>query len=251
MRLLASLIALIYVAVAAKYEQYPLSELDRSSYKSYTNGENIKIECIKRQIDNGEHIFDADGNIVYVPFMKCLESNNPLQLNYMKNDNIKCTVKFEDEIFHLFQLYLHKDVPLTCRLEMRPNSEIYIPVDLSFRGNVLESHFDLDPNLNIILISNSENEVVSGTGFSSTTNTTKVIIGQNVELNLNVNWIKAKKTLMDEENNIGVYWLSLNNSFINYFLVMSGMIFGIVVTLVFSYKRINNKIQNSTWNKVE
>lgn len=251
MRFLAILITLISVAIAAKYEQYPLSELDKSSYKPYSSGENVKIECIRRQIDNGEHVFDSEGNIVYVPFMKCLESNKPLQLNYMKNDNIKCTVKFEDEIFHLFQLYLHKDVPLTCRLEVRPNSEIYIPVDLSFRGNVLESHFDLDPNLNVLLLSNSENEIVSGTGFSSTTNTTKVIIGQNVELKLNVNWIKAKRTLLDEENNVGVYWLSLSNTFINWILLVSGITFGVISTLIFTYKRINNKIQTSTWNKVE
>lgn len=244
-------LAFLSVAIAVTFEQYPLSELDKTTYKPYTANDKIQLQCIKRQIDNGEHVFDSEGNIVYVPFMNCLESNKPMELSYMKNENVKCTVKFEDEVFHLFQLYLHKDVPLTCRIELRPNSAIYLPVDFSFRGNVLESHFDLDPNLNVLVLTNSENEIVSGTGFSTSTYTTKVIIGQNVELNFNINWLKVKNTIVNEEHNNLVYWLSLDNTYINWILIISGVFLGAAFTLIFTYKSINKKIQNTTWNKVE
>ncbi|KGK34705.1 hypothetical protein JL09_g6146 [Pichia kudriavzevii] len=78
---------------ASKFQEYPLSELDVSTYKPYSAGNSIPIECIKRQIDNGEHVFDDKGEIVYAPFMSCLESNAPLSLKYMEDSNIKCTVK--------------------------------------------------------------------------------------------------------------------------------------------------------------
>jgi hypothetical protein len=237
---------------ASKYQEYPLSELDSITYKPYAHGQSVPIQCIRRQIDNGEHIFDENGQIVYGQFFKCLETNKPLELTYLKDSNIKCTVKFEDEIFHLFQLYLHKDAPFTCRYELRPDSGIYIPFDLSFRGNVLESHFDIDPNLNVLMISNKENEIVAGTAFSSSANTTKVIIGQNVELNFNIKWANVQKTIYDQENNLAVYWISTGNSFINFIYGFSGLFIGIVLTFIISYKRIGKKVQANAWtNKVE
>ncbi|KGK36530.1 hypothetical protein PP714_11445 [Lacticaseibacillus paracasei] len=238
---------------ASKFQEYPLSELDVSTYKPYSAGNTIPIECIKRQIDNGEHVFDDKGEIVYAPFMSCLESNAPLSLKYMEDSNIKCTVKFEDEIFHLFQLYLHKDAPLTCRFELRPNSRIYVPVDFSFRGNVLESHFDIDPNVNVLLLSNKDNEIVSGTAFSSSGNTTKVIIGQNVPLSFNIKWLSIGRDIYDTENNLVAYWLPAPNNSLYYIYAISGLIVGIVFTFLFSYKRIGKKVEaaGATWNKLE
>lgn len=241
------------IALAAKHQVYPLSELEINTYESYKHKEEVKLQCIKRQIDNGEHVFDDNGDIVFEPFMSCLETNSPFSMHYMQDSNVKCTVKFEDEIYHLFQLYLHKDAPFTCRYEIRPNSGIYIPLDLNFRGNILESHFDIDPNVNLLMISNKDNEIVAGTGFSSSTNTTKVIIGQKVELNFNVRWTQLDKSQIGSEENglVNVYWIPSNNPYIGWIYAASGCIFGIVVSLVLSYRRVSKKIQLDTWNKVE
>lgn len=236
---------------AAKYQTYPITELDPTNYKTYESGDEVKFECIRRQIDNGEHLFDEQGNIIYAPFAKCLETNAPFQFSYLKDSRFKCTVKFEDELFHLFQLYLHKDAPLTCRFELRPNSGIYLPIDLSFRGNVLESHVDIDPNLNVLMIANDEGEIISGSAFSSSTNTTKVIIGQNVELNFNVRWNKLEKEWINDDN-VGVYWILSNNKWIKWIFATAGFVVGIIVTIISSYRRINKKVQLSQLsNKVE
>ena len=236
--------------LASKYQPYPISDLDSTTYKPYTKGQPVPLQCIRRQIDTGEHVFDKEGNIVFAPFMNCLETNAPFSLSYMEDSNVKCTVKFEDEIFHLFQLYLHKDAPFTCRYELRPNSGIYLPIDLSFRGNVLESHFDIDPNLNVVMLSNKENEIVAGSAFSSSTNTTKVIIGQNVELSFNVKWTNARKELIDDDN-VGVYWIASRNPWLVWIYSAAGGCVGIILTLVVSYKRIGKKVQLESWSKVE
>lgn len=251
-QLLSLFLLAIPTALAAKYQEYPLSELDPSTYQTYTKGQSVPLECIRRQIDNGEHIFDSEGEIMYAPFMKCLETNKPMELKYLQDTDIKCTVKFEDEIFHLFQLYLHKDAPFTCRYELRPDSGIYVPLDFSFRGNVLESHFDIDPNLNVLMVSNKENEIVAGSGFSSSSNTTKVIIGQNVELNFNVKWANVERNIYNLEENLGVYWISTGNSWMNFIYAASGLVTGIVLTFVLSYKRIGKQVQANSWSsKVE
>lgn len=236
--------------LASKYQPYPPSELDANTYKSYTKGQEVPLQCIRRQIDNGEHMFDTEGNIIFSPFMNCLETNSPFSLSYMQDSNVKCTVKFEDEIYHLFQLYLHKDAPFTCRYELRPNSGIYLPLDLSFRGNVLESHFDIDPNLNIVMLSNENNEIVAGSAFSSSTNTTKVIIGQNVELNFNIKWTNAHKEVLDDDN-VGVYWIASRNPWLVWIYAGAGCVVGVILTLVMSYKRIGKKVQLESWSKVE
>ncbi|KAG0676783.1 hypothetical protein C6P40_001415 [Pichia californica] len=248
--LILSFAAALSFASASKYQSYPLSELDPTKFSSYSKGQDVSLQCIRRQIDTGEHIFDDQGNILYSPFYKCLETNAPLSLKYMEDSNVQCTIKFEDEVFHMFQLYLHKDAPFTCRFELRPNSGIYLPIDLSFRGNVLESHFDIDPNLNMVMIANNENEIISGTGFSSSTNTTKVIIGQNVELNFNVKWSNLHKELINDDN-VGVYWIPPRNPWLVWIYAGAGVVVGIVLTFLFSYRRINRKIQLESWNKVE
>lgn len=247
------LFTLLTSITASKHEQYPLSELDKSSYSPYAKNDVIQLQCIQRQIDNGEHKFDENGEIIYLPALKCMETNKPMEFKYSKNENLKCTVKFDDEVFHLFQLYLHKDAPFTCRFEVKPNSGIYIPIDLSFRGNVLESHFDIDPNLNMLFITNYDDEIVSGTAFSSSFNTTKVIIGQKVELNFNIKWMKIKQTLYDETNQLFVSWIPNDySSYLCLIYSIAGFIVGIVLTVVISYKKIGKKVQSNSWTaKVE
>jgi hypothetical protein len=250
-RSVISLLLTCSFTLAAKYQAYPISQMDPATYSPYVKGQPVLLETIRRQIDNGEHMFDEDNNIMYGPMFKCLESNAPFSLSYMKDSNVKCTIKFEDELYHLFQLYLHKDVPFTCRFELRPNSGIYLPIDFSFRGNVLESHFDIDPNVNMLMIANEENEIVAGTAFSSSTNTTKVIIGQNVELNFNIKWATADKDILNLEENIGAYWIDGTNTLINWIYAAAGLVAGMVLTFALSYKRISKKVQANTWNKVE
>lgn len=249
-RFLIGTLVFCSTVLGSKYQEYPLSELDPTTYKPYKKDQAVPLECIRRQIDTGEHMFDETGEIIYSPFANCLETNSPFSLKYMDDSQIKCTVKFEDELYHLFQLYLHKDAPLTCRYELRPNSGIYLPLDFSFRGNVLESHFDIDPNLNLVMLSNKQNEIIAGTGFSSSTNTTKVIIGQNVELNFNIKWSSIEKEVINDDN-VGVYWITTRNPYLTWIYASSGFFVGVILALVFSYKTVNKKVQNNVWNKVE
>lgn len=264
-----------------KIQEYPEYRLDSQTYPLHKDGEPIPISCIKRQIDTGEHMFDPETNeIIYETFPKCLETNKPFQLEFGLNSLKECTVQMDDELFHMFQLYLHKDVPWTCRLESKKDSGVYIPMDIAIRGNVMESHVDLDSNINMIIITenddNDQGEIIAGTAWSSSRNTSKVIIGDQVKLRFNLNWsnqlkgstinnVDKEAVPLDNgdliEKSIKVFWLgelrnkSIFDSMINIFgffiITLSlGALFGVIA----SYKRLGQKIQatNNDWmNKVE
>ncbi|GME82260.1 unnamed protein product [Ambrosiozyma monospora] len=241
---------------AAKIQAFPQSELDSLSYlRSYKKDDVIPLECIQRQIDNGEHVFDKDGNIVYTSFPKCLETNKPLYFLYGKDEEIKCTLKFEDEVYHMFQLYLHQDVPFTCRYALRPDSKLYLPLDINLRGTVEESHFDLDPNVNILLLNNKEDELVAATAFSSSLNTTKVIIGDTVQFKFNIKWLKADKEITDK--GFLFYKVPVLNSQLKLAIYsIASLLFGIVLSTVLGYKRLNRLVKSRSvelgdFNKAE
>lgn len=201
MKLASALLTTLSLAAMtwAKVQEYPLYRLDPKTYPLHQNNDAVPIQCIKRQIDTGEHIFDKETNeIVYHAFPSCFETNKPLSLAYGQDSSLACTIQMEDELFHMFQLYLHKDVPWTCRLETRKGSGVYVPIDIALRGDVAESHIDLDPNVNVIIQSiagdsdSSSGEIVAGTAWSSSLTTSKVIIGDLVKMTFNVHWSSQK-----------------------------------------------------------
>lgn len=271
---------LAFGAEGLKLQDYPLYHLDAQTYSMHKTGDAIPISCIKRQIDTGEHIFDPETNeIVYGAFPNCLETNKPLEVEFGVDGIKECTIKMDDELFHLFQLYLHKDVPWTCKLESRKGAGVYIPIDISLRGGVMESHVDLDSNINMIIMSDNtddEGEIVSGAAWSSSGNTYKVIIGDMVKLRFNINWSNQSKgsiiTNVDKEllpqpdgnlleQSIKVSWIgglrnkSVFDSIVNTFgLFIITLALGALFGIIASYKRLGRKMQanNDDWiNKVE
>lgn len=264
-----------------KLQDYPIYHLDPLTYSLHGQGDPVPVTCIKRQIDTGEHIFDKEtGDIIYGPFPKCLETNKPLALEFGVDSVRECTVEMDDELFHMFQLYLHKDVPWTCRLEARKESGVYIPMDISLRGTVMESHVDLDSNINVVLMSDSaqegSGEIIAAGAWSSSRSTSKVIIGDTVKLRFNINWANQLKganlVALDTENipqdngdlveqSVGVMWLAplrnknlFDSTFSTIGCFLAALALGALMGVFASYKRLGRKIQASSddWmNKVE
>ncbi|KAG7827530.1 hypothetical protein KL920_004293 [Ogataea angusta] len=95
--MLFSLLLLAGSALAGKVRPFPDPEDDISRLPVYTPNDAVPLLCNARQIDNGEHKFDSHGNVVYADFLKCQETAKPLALKYGHDEEIECTVKFEDE----------------------------------------------------------------------------------------------------------------------------------------------------------
>ncbi|KAG7718274.1 hypothetical protein KL931_003698 [Ogataea haglerorum] len=141
--MLFALLLLAGSALAGKIRPFPDPEDDISRLPVYAPSDAVPLQCNARQIDNGEHKFDPQGNVVYADFLKCQETAQPLALKYGLNEQIECTVKFEDEIYHLFQLYLHNDAPFSCKVDIKPKSGVSVPIVFQFRG-VVEERFRND-----------------------------------------------------------------------------------------------------------
>jgi hypothetical protein len=122
-------------------------------------GDALSITCIDRNIDTGEHKFDSDKNIIYRSFPKCQESNSPLSFQFLKDESVNCTFPLLDETFHLFQLYIHQDSPYTCRLQLSETETI--PLVLNLRGDIQESHLDIDPTLSVLFFARSSESTQS------------------------------------------------------------------------------------------
>lgn len=152
------------------------------------------------------------GEIIYAPFPHCFQTDAPLSLKYGVDETVNCSIDLGHEFFHVFQLYIHGDVPFSCRIPyaktvapLKSNSAtdqtsdtstkvktLYTSFSLNIRGNVQESHLDIDPFLNVAMVSNvSDGTIISSIGFSSGNKVQRFIIGDNLPLNLNVRWYKG------------------------------------------------------------
>ncbi|KAH3673061.1 hypothetical protein WICMUC_003894 [Wickerhamomyces mucosus] len=242
MKLTSSLIIFAGTALprilAEPYPQLPKT----SPFNAYNHDDLLDIQCIQRQIDNGEHKFDSNGDIIYSPFPVCAETGQPLSLRYGQGGFINCTVVLTDELYHLFQLYLHEDAPFSCRIPSNKgiNSKIdktgYIPLTFNLRGNLEASHLDLDTSLNIILQKSAKGEVVSSIAYSSGSETHRYIIGDLLTLQLNVNWFDELKTGDLYALKIGYDFKSI------FFIVALGVIFGATITYGILYGYFNQRL---------
>lgn len=256
-------------AAAAQTQFYPLTKNAEIPVfeEIYEIGQDMLMDCISRNIDNGEHNFDSQDRIIYLPFPICKETGKPLTFQYGVSNDTQCTINFSDELYHLFQLYIHEDAPLSCRIPLSPEANYlekggaYVPLTFNFRGEVHDSHLDIDSGLNVLFIKpNSrkpeQNLIVASTAFSSSTNVTRVVIGDDLTLNLAVRWL-------DNINNVGsltsqydpsvvglpfadgFYSFPMNsiplsfNGLIGYLAI--AVLLSSVITLVCSYNIINSK----------
>lgn len=195
--MLQLLLALLMAQVALATQWFPLTRKGEipTELEPFQIGQEVPLDCIIRNIDNGEHKFDDQGNIIYGPFPKCQETGKPLTFRYGVNEDINCTIGFTDELYHLFQLYVHEDAPFSCRVPL--SSELgyiekggaAIPLTFNLRGEVHESHFDVDSLVNVLFtIPGEASTIVSAVAWSSGTNTTRMTIGEYLTLSFAVRW---------------------------------------------------------------
>ncbi|KAL8709305.1 MAG: hypothetical protein Q9220_005898 [cf. Caloplaca sp. 1 TL-2023] len=126
--------------------------------------------------------------------------------------DINCTVaSISDEFFHLLEFYVHNDAPLTCRIPTHPllstagssvvessgnTAEDHIPLIFALAGTLQYSHLHINTRMNVVLhtspdLAKEEADVLAATAYSVPSlsrNSTKIVIGDPLALQLNVRW---------------------------------------------------------------
>lgn len=188
---------------------FPLIKKEESIPKDlvpFEIGQPVPIDCISRQIDNGEHKFDDKEGIIYTAFPICKETGRPLSFRYGVSEDINCTIGFTDELYHLFQLYIHEDVPFSCRMPLSNEQHYlekggaYVPLTFNFRGDIHDSHLNIDNAMNVAITrpsakQSSQNTIISAIAWSSGTNTTRIVIGNYMTIQLAVRWFDNLKNI--------------------------------------------------------
>ncbi|KAF3922884.1 hypothetical protein ABW20_dc0100003 [Dactylellina cionopaga] len=208
--------ALSLAATAAIFAARCLAVSSSDDFKvaTYSPGDPVPVSCLNRTLDSGEHVTDEHGILQYIPFLTCSETGNPLELRYLSEDPVNCTVKaITEDIFHLWEFYIHNDSPLACRVPARPQSGDrhitgdvgveageWIPFIISLTGKLDLTHLHISTTLNVIVhtgvfsIDSSEllypGTIDSATAYSISPNidSTRIIIGDDLPLRFNVRW---------------------------------------------------------------
>ncbi|KAG2735929.1 hypothetical protein G9P44_000019 [Scheffersomyces stipitis] len=235
-------------------------------FTPYDLGQLVQMDCITRNIDNGEHVFDENDKIVYGPFPTCKETNRPLSFEYGVNADFNCTIEFTDNLYHLFQLYIHEDVPFGCRLPVSADANYlqkggaYVPLTFNFRGEIHDSHLDIDSSLNVLLTkpanrNHEENTFISAVAYSSGTNVTRIVIGDSLTLNFAVRWldqIVPVNSIAGKTENLpyadGFYrfpaaFVPISYQWFTFYLVLTAVLSGLVV-FTLSYTAISRRVKN-------
>lgn len=244
--------------LALQSQFYPLTRKgDVPLIVPYKAGQDVLIDCISRNIDNGEHNFDSNGRIIYKAFPTCKETGKPLSFHYGVSEDIECSISFTDELYHLLQLYVHEDAPFSCRIPFSSEAHYlelggaHIPLTFNFRGEVFNSHLDLDSNMNLVLVKPpnkipEQQTVVSAVAWSSGTNTTRITIGETVTFKFAVRWFDYLKNVGSVAGaetlpfGDGFYKLPLDVfavTYTNYYLSMAFLSVASVLVTVLLYSR--------------
>lgn len=165
-------IFLLYLSSALAAEsQNPLSKPNKR--RGYKTGDPLPVTCLNRTIDTGEHVTDSHGNLQYIPFPVCNETNLPLSFPYDTPLTQTCTIpELPDELYHLIEFFVHSDVPLTCRVPTYPllgdniipggdtadstgvgstaDVETWTPFTIAVQGTLQTSHLHLHTNINVL-----------------------------------------------------------------------------------------------------
>ena len=196
---------------------------------AYTLGQAVEVTCLNRTIDTGEHISDSQGQLQYIPFPVCNETNRPLELYFGIEKEINCTLSsLPDSLFHLLEFYIHNDAPLTCRVPTVPLPETknplllhqiqqqYTPIQFALTGTLQSSHLHITPLLNLILHTaplgevtppksksrskpkdTADGEIIAGTAYSvppsdPMISNKRLIVGDPLPLRLDVRWYTTR-----------------------------------------------------------
>jgi hypothetical protein len=143
-------------------------------------GEALQLECLLRD-DEGEVLTllwptddkiveDSEKERVYSPFMICNETGQSPTFNFRQPTNRArntCTVEIDDPTFHLFENYLHHDMPLACRIRSSAGVDHWAHVPINLLGKVQLSHFDVEKKINFLFHYSREKGWISGgVGYS-------------------------------------------------------------------------------------
>ncbi|KAK9361631.1 hypothetical protein V1504DRAFT_451392, partial [Lipomyces starkeyi] len=187
----------------------------------YRPKSHLDLACMLRDIDNGEHVTDADtGMIMYNPFPICKETNRPMSFQFgVDSDNrLNCTFLVLDETYHMLQLYVHQDAPLSCRVPARLGSEnLFAPVVFSVQGKLEQSHLDIATNFNFIFtyadaLINGKPSKKAGANITSAvaypshpSSTTRIIIGDELTFQFNVRWFPVARAPKQEDKSVASF----------------------------------------------
>ncbi|KAL2426888.1 hypothetical protein ABEF95_002654 [Exophiala dermatitidis] len=243
--------------------------------RGYSMGEPVPVSCLNRTIETGEHITDAHGNLQYIPFPTCNETNQPLSFLYNTPQTQMCTIDaLPDELYHLFEFFVHSDVPLTCRVPSYPLEEqntspisgateaekslSWTPFTIALQGTLQLSHLHLHTNINVLFhmsqqdpsASSSTDELshliastaysVPNTSSSSTTPVegTKILRNEPVVLTFNVGWIDgAVLPGMVGRPVLGVRDHSVGFSLLSFFALSASAGVGAMAMLIYERRK--------------
>ncbi|AOW07174.1 hypothetical protein B0I72DRAFT_134294 [Yarrowia lipolytica] len=191
-------LAPLFIAGVLAAEPYFFDSRGETDLNPYSIGDDLPLECIKRNIHDGEHMVDEKTQeILYEDFPICRETGKPLSLQYRVDQDVNCTIGFSDTLYHLFQLYIHEDAPFSCRLRAskQKNKNVlsepttWLPLTFTIRGHIQESHLDIDPKLNAVMMYSRKTETpVVAAAFSRGTETERYKNGDFLPLQLSVKW---------------------------------------------------------------
>lgn len=182
-----------------------LTLLARLGWCEYRKGDILPLECIARDIDVGEHKSNANGTFQFQPFPSCLETNRPLEIRYLMDEEKNCSIILFDELFHLMQLYAHLDAPWSCRFKGQadPATGEFAPIAVNMGGIVEKSHMDLRPRMNSISHAVGSN-IDSGVAYSigGSRNATRVVIGDVLPLQITIRWFPVVLPITSRQVNL-------------------------------------------------
>ncbi|KAL8985936.1 MAG: hypothetical protein Q9177_004301 [Variospora cf. flavescens] len=188
------------------------------SYATFTAAKGTSDEKASYAPGQAIPITDSAGQLQYIPFPICNETDRPLELLFGVEKDTNCTIaSISDEFFHLLEFYVHNDAPLTCRIPTYPllspsgTSTIpaagnaaagaaaandYIPLIFALVGTLQYSHLHINTRLNVILhtspdLARAEADILAATAYSvpSLSHTSaKIVIGDPLALRLDVRW---------------------------------------------------------------
>lgn len=213
-------------SVQAADPQSPLSS--QKNRRGYNKGELMPVSCLNRTIDTGEHVTDSHGNLQYIPFPTCNETQLPLAFPYDTPLTQSCTVDaLPDELYHLIEFFVHSDVPLTCRVPTYPldsaaatvdtalstgvgstsDVDTWTPFTVAVQGTLQTSHLHLHTNINVLFHTSIEepskkskkqpqSHLIASTAYSvpnpslsSPREGTKITRYEPLVLTFNVGWV--------------------------------------------------------------
>ncbi|KAK5056061.1 hypothetical protein LTR84_012612 [Exophiala bonariae] len=243
--------------------------------RGYTKGDLIPVSCLNRTIDTGEHITDNHGNLQYIPFPTCNETSQPLSFLYNTPQTQTCTIdSLPDELYHLFEFFVHSDVPLTCRVPSYPLSQNgqgissslpgvdgtgadkdqWTPFTIALQGTLQLSHLHLHTNINVLFHISPESEtpgevvqshLIASTAYSlpNTTSSTpsegpKIVRNEPVVLTFNIGWVDgAVLPGMAGRPVLGIRNHSVGFSLLSFFAIAASAGVGAMAMLVYERRK--------------